>query len=278
VQQIFVEYGVEELDIGEMSLFWLVIADVQWHHGILEDDIKKKAIYYIDSGIALTAYDYTYSSWLENRKKVLEKLKEQLNSKQPEKHSVKDAKKYKCKWKIGDVYAYPLLSDYAKDKGLHGKYFLFYKVAECSWDNNYIIPVVWVKITNDSNLPKSVEEFNTLQYVQTSVEDEDRPFYHQHIEKQRSSNKAFEQKRDEFGELPIYRLALINTSKRIIPKKMIYLGNFQNVIPPELDNLPICDIEMPSFVWKFFEKNLIDCYFGLSLRQGSRYDKYRNNF
>lgn len=274
IDKIFKEYEGEKFDINEASVFWLVIADTQWDYGMLEDTVKQKAFFYIDSGIALSSYEATSTSCVDDRRKTLLELKSKLIDKQP-KNKKNNELKYRCKWKIGDVYAYPILSDYAKEKGLHGKYFLFYKVAESFYDQDHIVPVVWVKLTRDDTLPQNADEFNDLEYVQTSVEDEDRPFYHHYVENQRSSSKTFEQKRDEFGELPIYRIALINTSKRAIPKELVRIGNFENIDPPELDNLPICDIEMPSFVWKFFEKNLIDRYFGLNLRQGSRYDNYR---
>ena len=44
-------------------------------------------------------------------------------------------------------------------------------------------------------------------------------------------NRDFET--DEYGYLPIYRFELINTSKRVILKKLNYIGNFPDLTPPD---------------------------------------------
>ncbi len=273
-QRMMMIYDVDNFDVNETPLFWLILADIQWNKAILENDVKEKAIYYIDSGIDLHRWKDAPAAVIKKRKDVLIKLKEKLLSPQPSKKHLTTAQ-YICSWNLGDVYAYPLLSDYAKEKGLYGKHFLFYKVGETISYPNHIIPVVWVKLTNDSSLPENVKEFNVLEYVQTSVVDDDRPVYREYLKKQLANN--IEQKRDDMGELPVYSFALVNTSKRIIPKQLKYIGNFTNVMPPKLDNLPISNVEIPSFVWKFLEKNLINRYLCFNLRQGKRYENKKSN-
>ena len=53
---------------------------------------------------------------------------------------------YHCQWKVGDMYAYQLEGEYAKERGLNGKYLLFYKIAESIWWPGHVIPVVYIKI------------------------------------------------------------------------------------------------------------------------------------
>ena len=71
---------------------------------------------------------------------------------------------------------------------------------------------------------------------------------------------------DEFGYMPEYRLKLINTSKRIIPKKIFYVGHYENVCDPVLEYVPE-DISIPGFMWKFFDEILIKRYCGYNLGQ-----------
>lgn len=78
---------------------------------------------------------------------------------------------------------------------------------------------------------------------------------------------------DEYGYLPQYRLKLINTSKRIIPKSLIYVGNFQHVDPPLLENIPRDSLETTGFVWNFFDTHMIDRYFNHTLKQAPIYKK-----
>lgn len=75
-------------------------------------------------------------------------------------------KLYNCDWKIGDVFAYKMESDLAKEKGIYGHYLLIHKI-----DNDYVfpghkIPVVYIKITNSNNLSNCINEYEQLDYIQ----------------------------------------------------------------------------------------------------------------
>ena len=70
--------------------------------------------------------------------------------------------------KNGDVFAYKLESEYAKEKGLHNQYLIMQKAGELEWPPGHIIPMVRVKITKDNNIPKTEEEVNKLEYIETS--------------------------------------------------------------------------------------------------------------
>ena len=252
-------------DRDDAPLVWFALADTQWDYGRLEDFVKEKALYYLDQGEDLFRWNDESPENADKRKKVLDKLKEKLLSPQPLEKKIKKTKHYCCQWKMGDVYAYPLDSEYAKEKGLAGRYFLFHKVDEGIFYPEHIIPIVRVKITKDNQLPLDKKTFNDLEYVQTSIgfgrslDPETKVYY------------------DEYGYMPEYRLKLINTSKRIIPKNLIYVGNFQQVDPPAIENIPRDSIETQGFVWKFFDHHMIDTYFNFNLRQASIYVKKKDD-
>ena len=66
---------------------------------------------------------------------------------------------------------------------------------------------------------------------------------------------------DESGYLPEYLFELINTSKRIIPKSLFYVGNFQGVLPPEIEFISEHSVEIVGFLWKYFDEIMMDRYF-----------------
>ena len=80
---------------------------------------------------------------------------------------------------------------------------------------------------------------------------------------------------DEYGFLPEYRVLLLNTSKRVIPKKLIYVGNFANAIHPQKEFIPHSKENVVSVSWKqfgdTFETKMIKCYCGHNLRELSIY-------
>lgn len=253
-------------DHDDAPLVWFALADTQWDYGRLEGFVKEKALYYLEEGTDLSRWNNESPKDLEKRKGVLDKLKEKLLSPQPPEKKIAETKHYRCQWKIGDVYAYPLVSDYAKEKGLEGRYFLFHKIDECTWYPGNILPIVRVKMTKDSELPLDEKAFDALDYIQTGNRMDDG--------NNESKTGLYY---DEYGFLPIYRLRLYNTSKRAIPKNLIYLGNFQHVAAPLNENFPRCDVGMPCSLWKWFDEYMINRYFNFNLRQAPIYAKKKDD-
>ena len=62
---------------------------------------------------------------------------------------------------------------------------------------------------------------------------------------------------DEYGYLPEYRLTLLNTSKRVIPKKLIYVGNFPDAPRPQKEFIPHVKVNIGVIWWKHFDLSLI---------------------
>ena len=274
-KQMIGEYGVDDPDDG--PIFWFALADTQWNLGRLLPEVKKQAIAWLDKGGDLARWETENPKQAVVRKKVLEELKQKLNSPQPPEKKISKNKTYHCDWKVGDVYAYPLDSDYAKEKGLCGRYFLFHKIGEGVWHPEHVVPIVRVKITDGDQLPSDENTFNKLEYVQTSVtnyKDRFLPFDARYpIEDQIAEKSKIKYQVDEFGFLPVYRLKLINTSKRIIPNKISFVANYQNIISPSNEFVPHSELSIPSFMWKFFDKIMIDRYCGYNLRQLENYQK-----
>ena len=64
---------------------------------------------------------------------------------------------------------------------------------------------------------------------------------------------------------------LLNTSKKVIPSKLIYVGNFANSIRPQNEFVPHSKDNIASVSWKqfdeTFETKMIKRYCGHNLRE-----------
>ena len=258
----------------EAPLFWLALADTQWKFGVLLPDVKENALRWIDE-LKSQAADTPDEA---KQRKALENLQAKLLSPLPPVKKPKKKRIYKCEWKIGDVFAYQLESELAKERGLYGRYFLIQKVDEGTWYPGHIVPIIYVKLTKDANIPSTVEEYDEAEYVQTFFQKYERRFWpidmsrpQEYIEEKSKLNYEV----DEYGFLPAYRAILLNTSKRVIPKKLIYVGNFPNAIRPQKEFIPHSKDSLITVFWKrfdeTFESKMIKMYCGHNLRELSIY-------
>jgi len=103
---------VEEYQPGsdgdQSSVFWLALAETQWKTGRLLDCVKQKAIRIIDSreNLKLWEKDGVAKSDLKKREAVLEKLKEQLLSAQPDAKKITKQYKENSPFNEGDIFTY----------------------------------------------------------------------------------------------------------------------------------------------------------------------------
>ena len=235
-EELIDEYSGEIEDIDDGPIFWFALADIQWDYGRLLPEVKENAIKWIEDGSDIRRWEEEGTAKeIKIRKEVLEKLKNKLESPMPEEKKVSQYRLYKCQWKIGDVYAYKMNSEYAKERGFYGRYILFQKIRESNWWPGHIVPIVKVKVTDDEHLPTE-EEFYNLQYIKMSFEGES--IY--------NGEKLFN-----------YGLKLLNTSKRIIPKDLKYIGNYKEC--PSINNEYIItqEVSYPSSKWKDIEKEIL---------------------
>lgn len=123
----------------EGALLWFALADTQWKYGRLIDEVKEKAIECIDSGVDLEKWREEDEKLCEKRKKVLEALRERLNSEQPPEKKVTKMKFFRAHWKVGDILSYQILNEKLKNHKWYGKYIL--------------LKVVGMDISNIGSLP-----------------------------------------------------------------------------------------------------------------------------
>ena len=95
----------------DYASFWYALADWQWKHGLLTDQVKNKAVELLDIYAGIEEWEADASKRdVEKRKSVLDKLKEQLISEQPpcKKPKLRIAKP---KHKVGDIIIFKTYSD-----------------------------------------------------------------------------------------------------------------------------------------------------------------------
>lgn len=267
-------------DIEEEPLFWLALADTQWNFGVLLPVVKEKALYWIDKADYMLNYQTIDMSAKAKRKQTLDDLRAKLLSPQPSAKRPVKRRIYKCQWNLGDVFAYQLESNLAKERGLYGRYFLIQKVDEGVWYPGHIVPIVYVKITGNEHLPSNTEEYDKLEYVQTwftKYEDRFLPIDMSRAQEDIAEKSKLDYQTDEYGFLPQYRVELLNTSKKVIPTKLIYVGNFANAVRPTKEFIPHSKENIVTVAWKqfgeTFETKMIKRYCAHNLRELSIYHK-----
>ena len=225
------EFAAYIADPDDAPLFWFALADTQWNVGVLEPDVKEKALWYL-------ANDNGLERWTENptvyatRKRVLSDLQKKLSK--PSKENKDTGNQfYQNNWMIGDVFSYRFESDYAKAKGFLGKKIYMVKVDETVWWPKHIIPIVYVfKLLSEEEV--SLEYLRDCDYLPQ--------FY---------VPEAYE----EDPQLKrLYLLGLICSSEQELPKKqLMYHGNIGPIKRVKNE-----DSEAYKVAWKNFEEYIIE--------------------
>ena len=140
-------------DVEDAAVFWFALADTQWEYGRLLPEVKNKALEYLSRDEELERWRESDERLLLERLKVREKLKCKLLSPQPPEKKISGYRLYKCKWQLGDVFAYRFDSKYSKEMGVYGHYIIFRKVTEDSWWPGHIVPTVHVYKWIGDSLP-----------------------------------------------------------------------------------------------------------------------------
>jgi hypothetical protein len=107
--RIVIEEYLNELDDEEITAFWLSFALIQWKLGRLQEEVKNKALQIIDSGADLERWEED-PKLKKKHEAVLLKLKEQLNSPQPQAKKVPKRFVSETTLKAGDAISYELIS------------------------------------------------------------------------------------------------------------------------------------------------------------------------
>ena len=273
MQEIIDKYQELLEDEEDRGVFWLALADTQWNLGRLDEQVKEQALEIIELGTDLKRWEINEKLY-NKRKEILEKIKEKLLSPQPEEKRMPKYRTYKCEWKNGDVFAYQLKSEYAKEQGLEDKYLIIQKIDEIDWYPCSTIPLVRVKITEGKTIPKTEKEIDELEYIQTGFTSYERRFAgFSALRPLKDQIKGMSFNTDEYGLLPEYMASIVITSKNMTKGKLTYLGNYTNITPPQNEFIPICKDNFPTVLWKNFEERLIEMYFGHNKRNLEVYQR-----
>lgn len=256
--EIFIkEYARELEDDDDAPNFWFALADIQWKYGKLLPKVKENALCYIEHELKNGTYDEFDKREAKKRKKVLEDLREKLNSPMPPEKKISQYRFYQCEWKIGDVYAYPLDVEIWKDTRFYGDYLIMQKIGERTWWPGHTIPVVRMKITENKQLPQNLDEMEALRYIRFvkghTLEKEEMEALkdYMHFEEERICNGKYIFSKDT------YMIALGSTSKRIIPKKLIFLGNYAIFQEPDYEEkVEFKDLYIYS-EWKYLDEYIL---------------------
>ena len=273
MQEIIDKYQELLEDEEDRGVFWLALADTQWNLGRLDEQVKEQALEIIELGTDLKRWEINEKLY-NKRKEILEKLKEKLLSPQPEEKRMPKYRTYKCEWENGDVFAYQLKSEYAKEQGLEDRYLIIQKIDEIDWYPCSTIPLVRVKITEDKTIPKTEKEIDELEYIQTWFTSYERRFAgFSALRPLKDQIKGMSFNTDEYGLLPEYMVSIVITSKNMTKGKLTYLGNYINITPPQNEFIPICKDNFPKILWKDFEERLMEMYFGHNKRNLEVYQR-----
>ena len=106
----------KELQLSEedLSVFRLVLADIQWKLGQMTEDTLRNALEVLDSGAAMAEWEGACESDRRSRQRVLDRLRKKLESPQGPRKTVKRPKPKKFKYKIGDVIAVRFVPELAE--------------------------------------------------------------------------------------------------------------------------------------------------------------------
>ena len=142
---------------------------------------------------------------------------------------------YQNNWKVGDVYACQVKAMLQNHPEMIGRYILFQKIDEKHEWNGAVFPIVYVKITNNTQLPRSQEDFDQCEFIRTELIDPERSVQ-KYLDEEELRQKEREQmlrKTNQYGLLPRYRMILRITDEEEIRDRMIYAGNFDTLMTPE---------------------------------------------
>jgi len=140
--RIVIEEYKNELDDEETIVFWLVLASIQWKLGRLQENVKQEALQIIESGADLARWEEE-PKLQKKREVVLNKLREQLHSPQPEAKKVPKRFIANTSLKAGDAVSYELVSgSYIILKAIeiieewHGDRYPLFEI--CDWEGREV--------------------------------------------------------------------------------------------------------------------------------------------
>lgn len=108
--RILEAYKSSFADPAASCVVWLALAALQWQLGHLDSETRERALHVINSGSDLARWDADPKD-RARRKAVLEKLRDHITSPQPLPKRVAKQAVSECRWQIGELFSYRLLSE-----------------------------------------------------------------------------------------------------------------------------------------------------------------------
>ena len=247
-------------DSEDGPVFWFALADTMWKLGRLTPEGRQQALKHIETGEDLRRWEEQEPKQAPKRKEILDSLKIQLLSAQPERKKIPVTRYYRCQWEIGGVYVYPFESEIAVQNGFKNQVWLMQKMSESEdYTKHHLLPVCRVKVCHKDHVPATKQDFDRLPYWKFCPGGEKAPvdFPAPFIEKffvktfgEENALKAFMQRSLRF----VYDLVPDNTSKKMIPKSIFYAGNFGIEGIPEAGFVLDIAATDNHYPWSVFDK------------------------
>ena len=209
IAYILDEYANELSDDDDGPQVWLGLAKALSDKKELTEEIKTKAEEAIEK--LKKNFSEAAGDLLRFKQTVISEYKIGPESKYPKKHI------YKPDWKIGDTFIHKLTGKEAFDLGIEDQNVIVIKVGE-SYDENVEVwfQIVLLSICKNSNIPRTSEELNKLEYLPLS------------------KNYRFPQEGNEYNYLGYLWISSKAVEKKF---KLEYLGNFLDLNPIYIDEI-----------------------------------------
>ena len=219
-------YRYELADEDDSPLIWIGLADAQFACKELSAEVAECALKTIES-----IDDSELAQFIGIRQ--LTKRKERYSQPpMPERKSIREGKKFRCSWEIGDTFAYRIKGEEAEKYHLAEKYMLLRKVSEVEVYNGQVHPIVSMTLWDKPTLPKTATEFQNSPFLRLS------------------SGKQFTSL-DQFE----YRTEILFATKRQVEQlELQFVGNFGDIEMPKDEIV----FTMPGVIHKTLPKNFDD--------------------
>ena len=155
-QKLMLDYQTE-ITVGSEDdgiLFWIGLADGQYKRKELSIEIAERGLE------ALARFESMVQFVVPND--IARRRTNYSRAPMPERTVRRSNSIFRCKWKVGDVFCFPLNGHCSQDYGLIGKFALLRKIADVEFGDGRLFPVVTLHIWEKPNPPQSANEIYHL--------------------------------------------------------------------------------------------------------------------
>lgn len=132
-------------------LFWIGLADAQYYRKELSINVAENALGALNQ-IVTTGWDITPGDISRRRDHYAQ-------APMPERGVGKARAKFRCTWRNGDVFSYPLAGSNAEKLGISGHYALLRKVDDVEFGDGRLLPVVTISVCKKDEFPVTSSDF-----------------------------------------------------------------------------------------------------------------------